>query len=204
MGGSDILLSSILKNEIEKFLSKKVLIKLERRLFEKHNMTLTETMCDFKYLDDVLSEFFGRGSKGIIRSILKNVCKIKTNTRKNDNIIILHDPQITENIVDILGDRDYRNILEQLMDKPLTAYEMLDKISIPMASFYRKIQVLVNMGLLVESEKIQGKSGRPAIKLETLYRGLDFNIVQNKITVKIKISQNMMKKSTVLNSLYNY
>ena len=85
---------------------------------------------------------------------------------------------MTEMILDMLGDKDYRKILDMLIDKSMTSYEILNKIDIPQASAYRKIEALVNAGLLVEDEKIQGNSGRPAVKLATLYHGLDMNVVK--------------------------
>lgn len=202
MSGFDTLLSKILKNEIESFLGKKMLIKVERRLFEKHGMTITEAMDNFTNFNDVFVEFFGRGSKGIMRSILNNFCNLKKNERKKDKIIMLTNIEMTEKILDVLGDKDYRKILDLLIDNSLTSYEILDKIDIPQASSYRKIETLVNLGLLVENRKIQGISGRPSIKLGTLYRGLDIKIVKNRVTVQVKISKNMMINSTILNTLY--
>lgn len=203
MGGFDSLLADLLRKDIVSHLGKKTVNKLEKRLFEKYGMTLTETMEDFEKFDDVLSEFFGRGSKGIVRSVLNNFCSLKKNKGKKDSLVTLHDPKMTEMILDMLGDKDYRKILDMLIDKSMTPYEILNKIDVPQASAYRKIEVLVNAGLLVEDEKIQGNSGRPAVKLATLYRGLDMNIVKNKVTVQVKISRDMLQKSSILCTLYS-
>lgn len=91
-----------------------------------------------------------------------------------------------------------------LIDQSMIPYEIFDKVDIPQASAYRKIDALVNSGLLVEDGKVPGNStGRPAVKLATLYRGLDINIVKNKVTVQVKISRDMLQKSTIFSTLYS-
>ncbi|HEY4680254.1 MAG TPA: helix-turn-helix domain-containing protein [Nitrosarchaeum sp.] len=202
MGGFDSLLSDLLRKETESYLGKNTINKIEKRLFEKYGITLTESMEDFAKLDDVLKEIFGGGSRGMLRSVLNDFCSLK-NKGKKDSLVILNNPKMTEMILNMLGDKDYRKILDMLIDKSLTPYEILDKIDIPQASAYRKIDALVNSGLLVEDGKISGEAGRPAIKLATLYRGLDINIVKNKVTVQVKISRNMLQKSTIFSTLYS-
>jgi predicted transcriptional regulator len=203
MGGFDSLLSDLLRKETESYLGKTTVSKIEKRLFEKYGMTFTESMEDFAKLDDVLKEIFGGGSRGMLRSVLNNFCNLKKNIGRKDSLVILNDPKMTERILEMLGDKDYRKILDMLIDKSLTSYEILDKIDIPQASAYRKIDALVTAGLLVEDGKITGDIGRPAVKLATLYRGLDINIVKNKITVQVKISRNMLQKSTIFSTLYS-
>ncbi len=203
MGGLDLLLSDLLRKEIESSLSKRSMNKIEKRLFEKYGMTLTESMENFEKFNNVLEEFFGKGSQGMIQSILNNLCSVKRNKKQKENCIELYDPKTIEKVLEMLGDKDYRKILDMLIDKSLTPNEIQNKIDMPQASAYRKIETLVNAGLLVEDEKISGKNGRPAIKLTTLYRGLDMNIIKNRITIQVKISKEILQKSTILNTLYS-
>lgn len=203
MGGLDLFLSDLLRNEIESFLGKKTINKIEKRLFEKYGLTLRESMEDFEKFDDVLCEIFGAGSKGVIRSILSDLCNLKKSKGRKDSLVTLHDPNLTEKILEMLGDKDYRKILDLLIDKSLTSYEILDKVEIPQASAYRKIEALVDSGLLVENGKASGNRGRHAIKLTTLYRGLDMSIVKNRITVQVKMSKSMLQKSTILSTQYS-
>lgn len=203
MGGFDSLLSDLLRKEIELSLGKKVINKLEKRLFEKYGMTLTESMEDFEKFDDVLREIFGKGSLGMIRSVLDNFCSLRKNKGRKDSLVTLYDPKIIEIILNMLGDKDHRKILDMLIDKSLTPQEIQNRIDIPQASAYRKIEALVNTGLIVEDEKIYGNNGRPAIKFTTLYRGLDMSIVKNRVTVQVKISRDMLQKSTIFCTQYS-
>ena len=204
MGGFDYLIANLLREEIESHLGKKVIKKIEKRLFEKYGITITQSMNDFAKFEDIFKEIFGGGSRGMVRSILNNLCSFKKNSGRSDSLVTLHDSRITEMVLDMLGDRDYRIILDMLIGKSLVPYEILKKTNIPQASAYRKIDALVQAGLLVEDGKVlSSETGRPAVKLTTLYRGLDMSIVKNQVTAQVKLSQNMLAKSTILYTLYS-
>ena len=195
-----MLLSDLLRKEIQVFLGKTTINKIEKRLFEKYGITLTESMEDFTKFEEILKEIFGGGGRGMLRSILNNLCNLQKNEGRKDSFVTLHNPKMTEKILGMLGDKDYRKILDLLIDKSLTAYEILDKVEIPQASTYRKIESLMNVGLLVENGRITEKSGRPAARITTIYRGLDMKILKNRITIQVKISKNMLQKSTILST----
>lgn len=198
------MIADLFRKEIESDLGKRTLKKIEKRLFERYGITLTESMNNFAKFDHILHEHFGRGSKGMIRSILNNLCSLEKNTKKSDSLVTLHDPHITEMILEMLGDRDYRMILDMLIDKSMITYDILDRLDIPQASAYRKIDALVRSGLLVEDGKILlSETGRPAVMLTTLYRGLDVKIVKNKVIARVMISKKMLAKSTILNTVYS-
>ena len=204
MGGLDLFLSDLLRKELKSFLGKKMINQIEKRLFEKYDMTLRESMDDFEKFDKTLREFFGTGSKGVVRSVLGNFCKVKKIKGSKNQIILLQDENMTEKILEMLGDKDYRKILDMLIDKPHTTYEILDKTDIPQASAYRKVESLVDAGLLVEDSRVPGERGRHSVKLTTVYRGLDLNIIKkNKVTVKVRMSKDMLKKSTILTTQYS-
>jgi len=204
MGGFDYLIANLLREEIESHLGRKIIKKIEKRLFEKYGITITQSMNDFAKFEDILKEIFGGGSRGMVRSILNNLCSFKKNSGRSDSLVTLHDSRITEMVLDMLGDRDYRIILDMLIGKSLVPYEILKKTNIPQASAYRKIDALVQAGLLVEDGKVlSSETGRPAVKLTTLYRGLDMSIVKNQVTAQVKLSQNMLAKSTILYTLYS-
>ncbi len=164
-------------------------------------------MMDFGKLEGILEEYFGKGAKGMMRSILNNLCTFKKNTGRADSLVTLHDPKLAERILDMLGDKDYRRILDMLIGRSMIPYEILKELDIPQASAYRKIDSLVKIGLLVEEGKVhvssENNSGRLASKLTTMYRGLDVKIVKNRVTVDIKLSKSMLSKSSILCSLYS-
>lgn len=204
MGGYDYLISELFKKEIESHLSRNVIKKVEKRLFEKHGITLTQSMTEFEKIEQILEEYFGKGAKGMIRSILGNLCSFKKNTGRADSVVTLHDPKLIEMVLDMLGDGDYRRMLDMLIGNSMTPFEILKKMGIPQASAYRKIDTLQKAGLLVEDGKIHmSESGRMASRLTTLYRGLDMKIVKNRVTVEIKLSRAMLAKSSILCSLYS-
>lgn len=204
MGGYDYLISELFKKEIESHMSKSIIKKAEKRLFERYGITFAQSMTEFEKLEQVLEEYFGKGAKGMIRSILGNLCILKKSTGRADGVVTLHDPKLTEMVLDMLGDNDYRRMLDMLIGKSMTPFEILKKLSIPQASAYRKIDALQKAGLLVEDGKMHvSESGRMASRLTTLYRGLDVKITKNRVTVEIKLNRAMLAKSNVLCSLYS-
>ena len=64
MGGLDHFLAQSLESIIRENLGRRTVRKLEKRLFEKHGISLTESIEQFHKLDSVLREFFGKGADG--------------------------------------------------------------------------------------------------------------------------------------------
>lgn len=102
--------------------------------------------------------------------------------------------KINTQILKILGNKDDIKILDMLIGESLTSYEIWSKTNYPQSTAYRKIKKLVEIGLLVEIKKIQGKNGRPKIKYITCYQKLDISVLRNKTIVKIKTNTYMLKK----------
>lgn len=203
MGGLDYLIADLFRSEIEEDLGKRTTKKIEKRLFEKYGITLTQSMNDFAKFDDTLREFFGKGARGMIRSTLRRLCSLDRSKGKKDASVTVHDPNLTETILEMLGDRDYRRILDMLICKTMTSQEILKNLDIPQASAYRKIDALVDAGLLVEDGKIVPESGRPTILLTTVYRGLDMRIEKNQVIVQVMLNKRMLAKSTILSTVYS-
>ncbi|MFQ6128303.1 MAG: hypothetical protein ACE5QW_05325 [Thermoplasmata archaeon] len=60
----------------------------------------------------------------------------------------------------LLGDDDMKHILVATFLSPKSAYELCSKYSIPVASCYRKINLLMNAGLLSVRKRIITRRGR--------------------------------------------
>lgn len=71
-----------------------------------------------------------------------------------------------DEVLSALGDSDCRALLEQLADGPLTAGELSRTSGIPSSTLYRKMERLVDSGLVAEGTKVS-TGGRNA----TLYEG---------------------------------
>ena len=159
MGGLDHFLAQSVNSTIKKNLGKNVIRKIEKRLFEKHGLSLTQSIEQFQKLDSVLREYFGAGADGIEEECFKNICSLKNNIDNNKNRtkstkeesikwIIIKDPILTESILDVFGDPDKKRIFESVMIESKTVYDIISECHIPQTSGYRKINSLIENGLL--------------------------------------------------------
>jgi hypothetical protein len=70
MSETDYLISSSLQLIVKQNLGELAFNKIEKRLFECHRIGFTEASEDFKKIDVVLREFFGKGAEGVEKQIL--------------------------------------------------------------------------------------------------------------------------------------
>ena len=199
MGGIDAIISERFRKNIAASLGPIAIKNIEDNLQNEYNITLEESMKEFDKFILIIKKIFGSGYKGLLKNILKDTCTIKL----NDKQMIIHDKQIIKKIFEVTSDEDNRKILDLLISRSLTTNEIIKKIELPPTSTYRKIELLTRTGLLVEIGKEQTEFGRPSSKLITVYHQFDVSVIKNKIFLTIKISKNMLEKSTIIQALYN-
>jgi predicted transcriptional regulator len=92
-------------------------------------------------------------------------------------------------------------ILNASIGEPWTITEILEKLHIPTTSGYRKINFLIEHGLLVKSGHDYTVNQRTVDKYKSLFDNvnIDFN---NKITVNVQFTQEVIANSTVLQTVY--
>jgi hypothetical protein len=74
----DQLFASALEKIIRENLGETTFHSIQNRLFEKHGISITQSIKEFEKLDSVLTEFFGSGAKGLEKKFLEKICKIKS------------------------------------------------------------------------------------------------------------------------------
>ena len=83
MSEIDQLFAAALEQIIQKNLGDTTFRSIQNRLFEKHGISITQSIKEFEKLDAVLTEFFGSGAKGLEKKFLDSICSIKS---KEDRI----------------------------------------------------------------------------------------------------------------------
>ncbi|TBR11189.1 MAG: transcriptional regulator, partial [Candidatus Nitrosotenuis sp.] len=158
MAGLDKLLSKYLDEIIRENLGDKTVEKIESRLFDKYGMTLTESIEQFQKLDAVLREFFGAGADGLEQRFLESICNVKTSS--NGNWVTIDNPILTKIILESFGDDDKKKILSTLSHEALIISQIIEKCDIAQTSGYRKINSLIDDGLLVPSGYVSTADGK--------------------------------------------
>ena len=195
--GLDNLLVRSLDAVIKENLSKSTLQKIENRLIEKYGLTITQALDDFKKLDVVLREFFGPEADVLKKRILENVCILESEERDLDWMVI-EDQSLTKVILESFGDEDKKKILTAVLDEPHIISEIVDICSIPQTSGYRKINSLINDGLLTTKGFITTSDGKRVNKYISVFDNVRINIIKNKVIVKVKLGKDSLNDSTMI------
>lgn len=174
---------------------------IQNRLFEKYGISITQSIKEFTKLDSVLREFFGSGAEGLEKKFMERICSIKSKQDRIDNRFTISDPVLSQTILKAFGDDEMSKILNASIGEPWTITEILEKLHIPTTSGYRKINFLIENGLLVKSGQDFTSNRRAVDKYKSLFDNvnIDFN---NKITVNVQFTQEVIASSTVLQTIY--
>jgi hypothetical protein len=194
----DNLLAPSLRKSIEENLGKPTLNKIEQRLMERHGIGVIQAIKDFYKLDSVLREFYGAGADGLETKILHNIIDLKQSKKSFDNWIVLEDQRLAKIFLESFADDDKRNILEVSMDEPLTISDILLTCKIPQTSGYRKINYLIENGLLMFNGFILSADGKKIQKYQTIFNNIKMDIERKNIVVKVQLKKNPLIESSIL------
>ncbi len=194
----DNFLVPSLRKTIEENLGKKILNKIEARLIERHGMSLVPAIKDFNKFDSVLREFFGAGADGLETKFLQNLVKLEKAKSTNAEWITIQEQELARIILESFGDHDKKDILNSVLDKPRIVADILKNCKIPQTSGYRKINSLIEVGLLIPNGQSITPDGKKVTKYETLFRNISIEIEKNYVKVKVQMKKNTIKNSSIL------
>jgi len=199
--GLDNLLVNSLRKSIEENLGKETLNKIEQRLEERYGLGLDQAIKDFHKLDSVLREFFGADADGLEQKFLKNIVSIKKSEQSHSNWVQIKDEELSKIILESFADSDKRLIIGSVMDESLIISDITRKCQIPQTSGYRKINFLINNGLLVSSGFELTQDGKKVKKYETIIENVIMEIVKNSVSVKIQLKKSLLNESSILQTV---
>ncbi|MGY5144455.1 MAG: winged helix-turn-helix domain-containing protein [Candidatus Nitrosopumilus sp. bin_32a] len=174
---------------------------IQNRLFEKYGISITESMNDFQKLDSVLREFFGAGAEGLEKKFLEGICTIKSKKDKSENRFTISDPELSQSILKAFSDDEMSKILNASIGEPWTISEILERLDIPKTSGYRKINSLIEQGLLVKTGYDLTENRRKVEKYKSLFDNVNIDF-GNKVSVNVQFTQEVIEDSTVLQTVY--
>ena len=205
MGGLDRFLAQSLDLIVRENLGKQTVKKIEKRLYEKHGISLTQSMEQFQKLDMVLREHFGKGADGIeenfFKSLLSNMKKSNKDKKTKVNSesgITINDPKLTEIMLEAFGDTDKKKIIAYVTDDSKTIFEILQELKIPQTSCYRKINSLIEKGLLITDGYIETNDGKKVNKYCTAFQKTQISIMKDVVTVNIEVDKKRISDNSIL------
>ena len=178
MPGLDSLLAKSLEETITKNLGKNMVKKIEDRLFEKYGISFSQAMENFDKLDLVLREFFGKGTDGLEKKFFETIFQSKSKTSK-DKWYKLRDERISQMILQSFGDPEKKAILESVTETPKMIAEIIKDCKLTQTSGYRKINGLIDDGLLYKTGYIV-RDNKKINKYACSFNNLRINIENKK------------------------
>lgn len=199
--GLDNLLIPSLRKSIEENLGKETLNKIEERLMERHGLGLVQAIKNFNKFDSVLREFFGAGADGLEQKFLQKIVNVENSKQSDSNWIHMKDPELSKIFLDSFADQDKKAILGSVMDDSLIIAKILENCKIPQTSGYRKINFLINAGLLVVNGFELAHDGKKVKKYETIFDNVKVDIIKNDIAVKVQLKRSLLSESSILQTV---
>lgn len=199
--GLDTLLVPSLRKSIEENLGKGTLNKIEQRLMERHGLGLVQAIKNFHKFDSVLREFFGAGADGLEQKFLQQIVGIEKSKQTDSNWIQMKDPELARIFLESFADQDKKAILGSVMMKPLIIAKILELCKIPQTSGYRKINYLIDNGLLVSNGFELAHDGKKVKKYETIFENVKVDIIKNDVEVKVQLKNTLLSESSILQTV---
>jgi hypothetical protein len=198
MSGLDTLIAKSLKDIVKNNLGNTTYDKIEKRLFERHGIGFTQAVEDFGKLDSVLREFFGGGAEGIERQIINKVIIVDETMYHEKKWITLEDSRLIELVLKSLGDEDKKNIINAVINEPMIISDILEISKTPQTSGYRKVNALIDDGILVPRGFVRTHDGKPVTKYKAIFENISISIEKNKVVVKVQPTLESIKDSHVM------
>ncbi|MDX1595765.1 MAG: hypothetical protein R3327_02375 [Nitrosopumilaceae archaeon] len=202
MVGIDHLFANSLNGIIRETLGKQATKKIEDRLFEKFGISLTQSIEEFDKLDLVLREFFGKGADGLEKKFFENVFQTKSKKSKSDWYTIT-DSHVNQVILQAFGDYEKKKILESVSAEPKIIQDILKECDIPQTSGYRKINSLIDDGLIATSGQVVTEN-KKINKYLSVFSNLKINISiekDNKVTIDAQLNNLQKQTSSILKTI---
>lgn len=104
----------------------------------------------------------------------------------NGKWVRIKDKSLVMLILQAYADSDKKKILDALT-KPKIILDVINKCKLPQTSSYRKINSLMQNGLLIPVGSVPMKYGKNVVKYISLFSNLEISIVKNDVSLRAKI-----------------
>lgn len=174
---------------VRKSLGEKPLQVIKKRLVEKYGISLHQAVSEeYGKLSDILKENFTEGGATNIQNqfhaAIIDLHKKPTTSKPKDTII--EEREVVRKITECVGDKDMMLIMNHVRRTPRLISEILESCKVPRTSVYRKINKLVDSGLLIISGYDLGSDGRRMFRYTTSFDGIAVFIEGGKSKIRIK------------------
>ena len=201
MTGIDLFLSKSLSFKIKNNLEPKIQHKLKLNLFKKYGYSIKQSILDFSKLDEELMKFLKSESLKFEKECIFEIIDFEE-IKKNSLVMTIKDESLIKQILGMVGDKESREILEQVAKKPLAVPEILEICKLSKTSGYRKINNLNRNGYLVITGFELTTKKRAVDKYTMFWEKIMIEMKEGKYIVKIKISMSVFNNSSIVQTVF--
>lgn len=203
MSGLDTLIAKSLEVTLKEKLGGQTFQKIQARIFEKHGIEFKEAIEDFQKLDSVLREFFGNRAEDIEKQIVDAVVVLEESKRQERKWITIEDSALAKLILESIGDEDKKNIINAVLDESRIISDILEMSNIPQTSGYRKVNGLIQNGILIPHGFLVTRDGKKVTKYKSVFENISIEIVKNKVFVRVLPSEESIAKSVIMQLIHS-
>ena len=201
MAGIDLFLSKSLSFKIKNKLEPKIEHKLKLNLFKKYGYSIKQSILDFLKLDAELIKILKSESLKFEKDCIFEIINFEE-IKKNSLVITIKDESLIKQILEMIGDKESRKILEQVAKKPLAVPKILEICKLSKTSGYRKINNLNRNGYLVITGFELTTKKRAVDKYTMFWEKIMIEMKEGKYIVKIKISMSVFNSSSIVQTIF--
>jgi len=199
--GIDLFLSKSLSFKIKNKLEPDIQQKLKLNLFKKYGYSIKQSILDFSKFDEELIKILKSDAVKFEKACMFEILNFEE-IKKKSLVMTIKDKSLIKQILEMVGDKESRKILEQVAKKPLGVPEILEICELSKTSGYRKINSLNRNGYLVITGFELTSKKRAVDKYTMFWEKIMIEMKEGTYIVKIKISMSVFNSSSVVQTIF--
>lgn len=173
--------------------------KVENAIFEKYHFSLKEHSKNKYQLDGILRTVFGQNRIMLEKIVLENAQDLVTSKKTDKGWLTIQDKSLITKILLTCADKKKKRILKVLYNKqPHIIAEIVEISGLPEDMAYEKINQLIRDGMLIEQGAMFTSDAREIKKYVRVFKNLRFGLLNNKISIRTKLSKGALKASYMI------
>ena len=118
----------------------------------------------------------------------------------NNHWVTIVDKSLTQTILEAFGDDDKKKILTVAIQQTLLISEIIELCNLPQTSGYRKVNALIDAGLLIPMGFATTTDGKKVHKYVSVFDNFKIDIIRNNIIVKAKFAKDNFSPAKTISS----
>jgi len=114
--------------------------------------------------------------------------------------VTIEDKSLTQEILEAFGDDDKKKILTTVIQQRLIVSEILEMCNLPQTSGYRKVNALIDVGLLIPMGHATTTDGKKVNRYVSVFDNFKIDIIKNKIVVRAKFAKDNFSTAKIVSS----